>query len=154
MVRAVRNGDACEAEAMLDDMRGRSFSAGETAAWRTLLDARQAPGTATARRAIAALLDDRRGGTVTDAQLVEDLALLGRPDMALDLALRMPAQEESAFWFRGVLQPLRADPRFMAVADQQGLYPIWRATGLLPDFCGDRSLRYDCRKPFPTNALM
>ncbi len=151
---AARIGDAREAEAMLDDMRRRFFSASETAAWRTLLEARQAPSSAMAQRAIATLLDDRRRGIVTDAQLVEDIALLGRPNMALDLALRMPAQEENAFWFRGILQPLRADPRFMAVADRQGLYSIWRATGLWPDFCGDRSLRYDCRKPFPTGEPM
>jgi hypothetical protein len=34
----------------------------------------------------------------------------------------------------------------MAVATRQGLYDVWRTTGLWPDFCGDRALRYDCRK--------
>ena len=138
-------GDPREAEAILGEMRGRFFSAGEAAAWRTFLKAREAPTPDHVHRAIAALLDSRRQGATTDAELVSDFALLGHPEMALDVALHMPAQAETDFWFSEFLKPLWADPRFMVIANRQGLYPIWLATGLWPDFCSDHSLHYNCR---------
>lgn len=144
-VTAARIGNPREAEAMLDDPQDPSFRKGEAAAWRVFLEARASPSKGNVDRAVAALVAQRRRGAATDAQLVMDLALLARPKEALDIALRMPAQSETEFWFRSFLGPLRADPRFMSIARTQGLLQIWRATGMWPDFCNDRSLSYNCR---------
>ncbi len=141
---AARIGDPREALALLDAMPARLLDEDEITAWRVVLQAREHPTKENVERAVVALVAERHRG-VTDAQLVEDFALLGHPAKALDLALLMPPQADSSFWFRSFLQPLRADPRFMTIAARQGIYAVWRATGLWPDFCGDRGLRYDCR---------
>ena len=149
---AARIGDPRQAEAMLGVMHGRFFNAGEVLAWRSFLQARELPTVDRTRRAIVVLREARHLGVVTDADLVQDLALLGRKDLALGLALAMPVQREDEFWFRNFLQPLRADARFMTVARRQGLYQIWSRTGLWPDFCRDPSLPYDCRANFPVSV--
>jgi DNA-binding winged helix-turn-helix (wHTH) protein/tetratricopeptide (TPR) repeat protein len=151
---AARSGDPHEAEAILDRMHGRFFSAGEIGAWRTFLRAREAPTESNVQNAIKALLNDRRQGATSDAELVEDFTLLGHPEMAVDLAIRLPPQPDSQFWFRSDLQPLRADPRFMAIAERQGLYAIWRTTAMWPDFCTNRSLPYDCRRPLSASRTV
>ena len=143
---AARIGDAREAEVLLDDPKDPTFNRRERAGWKIFLEARASPTRHNVEAAIVALMDQRRRGVVTDAQLVSDLSLFGHPEMALQVALRMPVDTESDFWFRSYLKPLRADPRFMAIAKKQGFYAVWRATGLWPDFCSDPSLPYDCHK--------
>ena len=142
---AARIGDAHEAEAMLDDTKSQYLSTGLTSAWRSVLQARQNPIAESVQRAVQVLMDQRRQNTIADDQLIEGLVLLGRSKLALNMALNLPPQPESAFWFRSFLRPLRADRRFMTIAKQQGLYTIWRETGLWPDFCHDHSVHYDCR---------
>ncbi len=144
---AARIGDPREAEAMLDVPHGAPFSAGELAAWKIFLQARSSPTRHNVEGAMAALLEQQRRGAASDAQLVSDFTLLGHPRAALAIALRMPPQTESDFWFRSFLKPVRADPRFMGIARTQGLLQVWRATGMWPDFCSDKSLPYDCRAP-------
>ena len=48
--------------------------------------------------------------------------------------------------FRPNMKRMRADPRFMDVANRAGLLPFWRKTNIWPDFCSDPQLPYDCRK--------
>jgi hypothetical protein len=43
------------------------------------------------------------------------------------------------------MAPLRADPRFIAVAARLGLVSIWRRTNHWPDFCSVPGLRYSCQ---------
>jgi Tfp pilus assembly protein PilF len=46
--------------------------------------------------------------------------------------------------FRPEFAPVRADPRFMAVAARLGLVRYWRESGNWPDFCTTEQLKYDC----------
>jgi tetratricopeptide (TPR) repeat protein/TolB-like protein len=41
--------------------------------------------------------------------------------------------------------PLQRDPRFWPLADKAKLVSYWRERDVWPDFCGDRTLPYDCR---------
>lgn len=141
---AARYGDPHEAEALLSQAPDDEFSPAELKAWTIFLNVRSAPARQNVDDAISALLKLRDQGAASDAQLVNDFTLLGRPNLALAVAMRMPPQPDDAFWFRPFLQPLRADPRFMTIARIQGLLQIWRVTGLWPDFCSDRSLTYKC----------
>ena len=47
--------------------------------------------------------------------------------------------------FRPGLAPVRADPRFMALAQKLGLNDYWRQSGKWPDFCSEPGLPYDCK---------
>ncbi|QYE33064.1 hypothetical protein KZX46_02750 (plasmid) [Polymorphobacter sp. PAMC 29334] len=143
---AARFGDPREALAMLNDRNETVGNKDDMASWRTFLRARASPTQANIDYAVAALVEERRRGFTSDVQLVSDFALLGRPATALDIALQMPPQQESDFWFRKILQSVRADPRFMRVVQRQGLLAIWRTTNLWPDFCRDGSVPYDCRQ--------
>ena len=143
---AARLGDADQAAAMLDGRHKVPLSADEIAVWRVFLNARRSPAVHAIDQAVAALLSAQRRGTVSNAMIIEDLAQLGQPDIALQLALRLPLQEDSAFWFRSSLAALRTNPSFITVARRQGLVRLWRVTGQWPDFCANPSLSYDCRK--------
>ncbi len=147
---AARSGDPHGAEAILDGMHGRFYRVGEIAAWRTFLRAKEAPTNSNIQNAIKALLNDRRQGATSDADLVEDFTLLGHPEMALDLALRLPPQPDSKFWFRSDLQPLRADPRswrspsaraFTRFGARPGCGPISVTIARYPTIAGGRYRR-------------
>ncbi|MBV8971325.1 MAG: winged helix-turn-helix domain-containing protein [Sphingomonadaceae bacterium] len=140
---AARLGDARTAAALLAHPLDAT-TADEAAAWQAFLDAKLTPTPAVVDRAVATLTAAEQRGVVSGPQLVDDIALLGRPTLALRLALALPPKPDSELWFDAALAPVRADPRFMEVAARQGLTAIWRATRLWPDFCGDPALRYRC----------
>jgi len=78
------------------------------------------------------------------------LADLGLADDAFRLAdqwSRAPLTAFNAphFLFLPDGRALRRDPRFIALADKNGLAGYWRATGKWPDFCAEPSLPYDCK---------
>lgn len=74
------------------------------------------------------------------------LARQGDVDGAFAL-LNGPFPKSRAYWFLFYpeLRSVRADVRFMALAERLGLRAYWRETGRWPDFCAEASLPYDCR---------
>ncbi|WP_240325645.1 TIR domain-containing protein [Sphingomonas mesophila] len=76
------------------------------------------------------------------------LGEFGRVDEALAWIAEMPTEKvakDAYLLFRAPMAPLRADPRFMAVAKRIGLLGYWQKSGEWPDFCTDPKLPYDCR---------
>ena len=139
-------GDPAEARTLLDAGRlpwrqPRREADLAFLAWRT------APSEATATDAARAIqATGRRVGA--EAELVQQLAALGRINAAYSLAATLPSVSEGdSRWYRDYLAPFRADPRFMIFAAKQGVASIWRSTGLWPDFCTDQALRYRCIVP-------
>ena len=48
--------------------------------------------------------------------------------------------------FRPYMRSIRADPRFMGVAQRTGMLAFWRKGGVWPDFCRDPQIEYNCEK--------
>jgi DNA-binding SARP family transcriptional activator len=117
-----------------------------------LLQARKSGAPADADRAIAALTAAVRSGHFNPHYLVWGAAALGRPDDAFATleevaAGRIPnARLTDEYLFAGGAAPLWRDRRIWPLAAQAGYARYWRTRGVLPDFCSDGSLPYDCRK--------
>lgn len=144
---AARIGDAGKAAAMLNDPAvTAAYSPRALADWRLFLAARATP--ALVARTAAAF---RAGaGNATHSELsdeIVDLVQLGRIDDAFALADALKAEPtiDRGPWFMEIMAPLRADPRFIALAARRGIAAIWVKTGLWPDFCTDHQVRYDCQ---------
>jgi DNA-binding winged helix-turn-helix (wHTH) protein/TolB-like protein len=135
--------------ALLADPAARPAGMDQTAvdAWRAALKASPADRNAkagTARLVMAAAA----GGSLSHGQALTLLAMLGDLDDAFAQAqLYEPLDAYTApFLFLPPTAPLRADPRFMAVAGRLGIVAYWRSTGQWPDFCSEPGLPYDCRR--------
>jgi TolB-like protein len=78
-------------------------------------------------------------------------AALGRLDDAfamLEQIAKLPGPmlaSDPGFLFDGPAAALHRDPRFWPLAAQAGFARYWRVRGVLPDFCSDPTLPYDCR---------
>ena len=135
-------GDPAEARASLDAGR-LPWRRGVYAADLAFLAWRMAPSDSTAAAAGNAIETIARRRV--QAELVQQLAALGRIDAAYRLAATLPpAPDGDSRWYRAYLAPFRTDPRFMALANQQGMAPVWRDTKLFPDFCSEQTLPYHC----------
>ena len=81
--------------------------------------------------------------------LVQVLAEFDRTDEALQVLLNWNDLSEVPYFadvlFRPALADLRADRRFMQVAQRFGLVDYWARSGDWPDFCFQPSLPYDCK---------
>jgi tetratricopeptide (TPR) repeat protein len=136
-------GDPAEARALLDAGRlpwRHSLREADLAflAWRMVPSGTSATAAARAIEATA-----RNDGA--KPELVQQLAALGRIDAAYRLAAALPpASAGDSRWYRDYLASFRADPRFMTMADRQGMAAIWRRTRIWPEFCAEKSLRYRC----------
>jgi hypothetical protein len=51
--------------------------------------------------------------------------------------------------FRANMRDFRRDRRFMPLAETLGLVRYWQSGHVLPDFCSDIDLAYDCAAEFP-----
>jgi tetratricopeptide (TPR) repeat protein len=142
-------GDTGQALAMLDDPHRRfAMSASRVAFWKAVITARASPSPDHDEAAYQAALASMRADRMIDERHLEILALLHRVDDAFAAADRIDVAHYDArteLLFTTVTQPLRADPRFMTLAARLGLVAVWQATDRWPDFCGDRSVPYDCR---------
>jgi hypothetical protein len=138
-------GDPAEARALLDTGKlpwRRASREADIAflAWRRTRSATAATAAARAIEAVA----HRNGAT---AELVQQLAMLGRTDEAYRLAgVLPPATSADSHWYRDYLSSFRADPRFMAFAARQGIALVWQNSGSWPDFCADKALHYRCNR--------
>jgi len=77
---------------------------------------------------------------------IYQLVLLGFVDDAFAVAAHYsPAPTDSPeILFNSELAPLRADPRFMALANRFRLVDYWQHSGHWPDFCSQPGLPYSC----------
>lgn len=144
---AAHVGDPAEAERLMTDPRRTFYIPPERGPfWDALLKARQDK--ALIAPAVKLFADDIPAADA-DALFADadGLVLLGRPDLALAAFDRIGADPAppTSLLFRDYMAPVRADPRFMAFAERQGLLSVWQRTGLWPDFCGQPGLPYDCR---------
>ncbi len=139
-------GDHRRAEAMLDDPdRGFHVQPERAAMWRALLASRAAPSTEHDAAAFRAFEAAMRAYPEVSFTALETLAELHRVDDAYAYAEPLSSDGGTEVLFENVTQPLRADPRFMTLAARVGLVKVWKDADRWPDFCNDRSVRYDCR---------
>jgi hypothetical protein len=143
-------GDARRAGHMLDDGPNRvELRPASQALWRAILAARvdtaPAPGDAATRTILAMAADNPQVGLRTLERLVVVRHLEDARRFASSSPVADADNEDQSLLFSRLLQPLRADPRFMALAARQGLVTVWARSGQWPDFCGDKDLGYDCR---------
>lgn len=148
---AANGGDPRRALAILDDAAHPLHLAPEREAlWRTVVAARVDPSAArideAARVVLASSSRPFQGGT----PVVEKLVILNRLEQAYAFAEGLDRggldNSDTTIFFRADMAPFRADRRFMGVALRFGLVPIWMRTGQWPDFCGNGSVPYDCRR--------
>jgi DNA-binding SARP family transcriptional activator/tetratricopeptide (TPR) repeat protein/TolB-like protein len=134
---------------LLDPNQGLHFQPVRAAMWNALLAMRAEPSPAHEAEAEQAFLAAIQAIPDINPWTLETLSLLHRVDEAYVYADRMPPRapwdDSTDALFDVVTRPLRADPRFMTLADRLGFVTIWRTTGQWPDFCNDPDLGYDCR---------
>jgi DNA-binding winged helix-turn-helix (wHTH) protein/tetratricopeptide (TPR) repeat protein len=151
-------GRARAALAMLDssDTRPQGFSPTSVALWRMTLPAIDEPSATKVAKARAASLDAVKRDPKLASQAVLALSELGEIDAAFEIAndllmYRVPGKSNvrnsipeprasSNAWrftpwlFTPPAAPLRADPRFAALADGIGLTAYWAKRGIKPDY--------------------
>lgn len=111
------------------------------AAFETARHSQRPRDVATAVSAVAAAAEAR---AIAPGHAVLLMAKLGADAAAMDLAsayagdprtLRLAVAAGTAFLFAPETAPLRADPRFVTVAERLGLTDYWRTSGRWPEFC-------------------
>ncbi len=146
-------GDTSRATAILaNPERGFILQPDRIRMWNALIAARAAPSPAARDAAYEAFVASMRVHPEINIDVVEKLAVLQRVDEAYADAERITADPgalrnvpDMETLFSTATAPLRAEPRFMTLAARLGLVAIWQQTDHWPDFCGDRSVGYDCK---------
>jgi len=146
---AARVGDPAAAAAMLDDPHNDlDMPPDWVAIWRAFLRARQTRSAADIDQFVR-LTDAQLGPQDPDQRVAAatNYVILGRTDLAFTALDRIgkAAPENTYLLFLDVMGPLRADPRFIAVAARLGLVSIWRRTNHWPDFCSAPGFPYNCQ---------
>lgn len=144
-------GDASRASAMLADGPHKfALAPASLPVWQAILAARSAPSAAhddaAARVILAAAGHDPDIGLRTLERLLAVQRLDDAEAFAAHSSVVDADNNDQDILFSELMRPLRADPRFMALAARQGLVAIWSKTGRWPDFCGEKGLPYDCRQ--------
>lgn len=116
-------------------------------AWRTALAGIIARDRTTKLKAAKSTTDAVRSWQLYGPEAMILLASLGDRDAAMKAAdaYQPGVPSELPYLFLPPAAPLRADPRFMKVAERLGLVAYWRKTGHWPDFCSEPGLPYDCK---------
>jgi tetratricopeptide (TPR) repeat protein len=81
--------------------------------------------------------------------LVQALGGFGRAEEAIQILIHFDGSnsgDASEDLFRPSLREVRRDPRFIQIARNFGVTDYWLKTGILPDFCYEPDLPYDCRR--------
>ncbi len=144
----LRYGDPTKAAEYLK-FADHSGAPGDTVATLAYLKARADPSEANIDRALAAYRARYRKDAADVPAYLQASAMFGRIDEAFAAASPAISVDSigasSDILFRSYMNRLRADPRFMLLAQRIGLVEVWRATGLWPDFCAEPGLPYDCK---------
>jgi hypothetical protein len=136
--------------------QGEGFGDAEISALKAFVLARTSNRPADAERAASAIVDAARNHKLRLDLAVKALASLGMVDQAFALLSQLtrplppqmdlaPSNPGTSFLFAPETASLRADPRFWAVASQQGLVSYWTSTGNWPDFCGKEQPLNECQ---------
>jgi TolB-like protein/class 3 adenylate cyclase/Tfp pilus assembly protein PilF len=111
-------------------------------------------------------VDDARNGQAAAVMAVQDLVMIGRTDLAFDIAeelflhdgFRVPASTEdvevpyefvfdrppAAYLMGDTVSALQRDTRIWRIFGAIGLAKYWIDSGVWPDFCASPDLGYDC----------
>ena len=139
-----RYGDPREARRVL---QAGPIGATPTDAQMSFLDARIDPSPQKIERAIADARNEFRQQSNL-SHYIQVLAEFGRHEELAKLLISADPQIAPGIvtdLFRPTYANLRADPRFMRIADRYGLNDYWRETGRWADFCFRTDLRYNCK---------
>jgi DNA-binding winged helix-turn-helix (wHTH) protein/tetratricopeptide (TPR) repeat protein len=114
------------------------------------LEARIDPSRAKVDGALDALMGAYRADPREPGPVAQALGAFGRNDEAIRFLLAWPggatAGDGAEMLFRPPMREVRRDPRFMRIARNFGVTDYWRRSGILPDFCYEPGLPYDCRR--------
>ncbi len=114
----------------------------------SFLEARVDPTPANIDRAIAELAAEYRADPREPGLLAQAQATFGRTEDAIQLLLRYDGRNSGdgvEMLFRPHMRAVRRDPRFMRIARNFGVTDYWIKSGILPDFCFEPGLPYDCK---------
>lgn len=116
----------------------------------SFLEARVDPTKANIDRAIDQLMAGYRQYPIEPGWVAQALGAFGRTDEAIHFLLAVPDGDKSGdgaeMLFRPHMREIRRDPRFMQIAHNFGVTDYWIKSGVLPDFCYEPDLPYDCRR--------
>ena len=118
-------------------------------AWKGFLEARIDPSPANVEKSLSAFRDRYRRDPGDIPGYLQALGTFGRVDEAYRVVVpaetldSMLASTESLF--RAHMHSIRADPRFIGLADRLGLLAYWQKSGVWPDFCAQPRLPYNCK---------
>ena len=119
-------------------------------AWQGFLEARIAPSRANIEKALAAFRARYRRNPADVPGYLQALGHFGRVDEAYEAMKHERALDSvmagTDVLFRPHMRPIRADPRFIALAAKLGLVAYWEKSGVWPDFCREPQLTYDCKR--------
>lgn len=144
----MRYGDPVKAAEYLKFSNSSSAS-GDASATLAFLKARADPSDGNIDGALAAYRARYAKDPADIPAYLQALVMFGRIDEAF--AVVTPAVTVDSIGastdvlFRSYMGKLRADPRFMLLAQRIGLVDDWRVTGVWPDFCAEPGLPYDCK---------
>jgi tetratricopeptide (TPR) repeat protein len=139
-----RYGDANRAEMLL--LKTQAFTERGLMLARVFMKTRTEPSPDNNAAAVAAFVANEQTPRFANQALLT-FGALKQVDKTFDLLNNrefLPYLEVS-WLFRPELQPVRRDPRFMAVVARLGLIKYWRESGHWADFCMWEPLDYDCK---------
>jgi tetratricopeptide (TPR) repeat protein len=114
------------------------------------VEARIDPTRANVDRAVAQSMAAYRQFPEEPGWVAQTLGAFGRNEEAIQFLLRYAGGDNSGdgaeMLFRPTLGGVRRDPRFILIARNFGVTDYWIRSGVLPDFCFDPALPYDCRQ--------
>jgi TolB-like protein len=148
------SGSPDEARTLLHDPAAQfAYRVPEIQVLDAFLKARQTMTASDINRALEAFRSAAARGEAEPRHVVMAAAVLGRLDEAFAAAAApglvsvIPAGG-AGYLFEPSTAPMRRDPRFWAIARKAGLVDYWRARNVLPDFCTDPALTFDCKTTF------
>ncbi|MFL5571352.1 MAG: tetratricopeptide repeat protein [Gemmatimonadaceae bacterium] len=115
----------------------------------SFVEARINPTKANIDRAIAMFEAQYRAEPRDPTVLAQALGAFGRNEEAIRLLLRYDGSNSgdgAEVLFRPPLHDVLRDPRFMKIAENFGITDYWIKSGILPDFCYEPDLPYDCKR--------
>lgn len=119
-------------------------------AWQAFLEARISPNAANIEKVLDGFRARYRRNHGDVPAYLQALGTFGRVDEAyevLEPAITLDSMlANTEILFRHHMRPIRADPRFIALAAKLGLVAYWEKTNVWPDFCGEPQLHYDCKQ--------
>jgi len=114
------------------------------------LKARMNPTKANVDRAIDELMAGYREYPIEPGWVAQALGLFGRKEEAIRFLLAYPLGDQSGdgaeMLFRPHMHEIRRDRRFIQIAKNFGVTDYWIKSGILPDFCYEPDLPYDCKQ--------